>query len=143
MARAIINKHRRADLATLAMDIARRVDAGEALPEADYVLNFENPVDAYRAVTPERFRLLQVLQDAGPLTVHALAQRLDRHYSNVHADVAALLDPGPAGTHRTRRSGPLGRRGVATEHGGRRRIMGSRRSTKLADSVTTPYSSVL
>lgn len=94
MAKAIITNHRRADLATYALDVARRADAGEALPDADYVLNFENPVDAYRAVTPERFRLLQALQNAGPLTVHALAQRLDRHYSNVHADVAALLDLG-------------------------------------------------
>jgi predicted transcriptional regulator len=94
MAKAIITNTRRADLTAYAMDIARRADAGETLPEADYVLNFENPVDAYRAVTPERFRLLQVLQSAGPLTVHALAQRLDRHYSNVHADVAALLDLG-------------------------------------------------
>ena len=94
MAKAIITNTRRADLTAYAMDIARRADAGEALPEADYVLNFENPLDAYRAVTPERFRLLQALQSAGPLTISALAQRLDRHYSNVHADVAALIDLG-------------------------------------------------
>ena len=94
MPKALICNLSRAELNARALDAARRADAGETLPEADYLLNFENPVDAYRAITPERFRLLQVLQNAGPLTVYALAQRLERHYSNVHADVNALADIG-------------------------------------------------
>ncbi len=94
MPKALIWNLSRAELHARALAIARRADAGEALPEADYLLNFENPVDAYLAVTPEQFRLSQVLQNAGPLTVYALAQRLERNYSNVHADVSALVDIG-------------------------------------------------
>jgi len=95
MPKALICNLSRAELNARALAIAHRADAGEALlPEADYLLNFENPVDAYRAVTPERFRLLQLLQNAGPLTVYALAQRLERNYSNVHADVSALVNIG-------------------------------------------------
>lgn len=94
MPKALICNLTRAEMNARALAIARQADAGIALPAADYLLNFENPVDAYRAVTPERFRLLAVLQNAGPLTVYALAQRLERHYSNVHTDVNALIELG-------------------------------------------------
>ena len=47
---------------------------------------------AFRDVTPERYRLLEVLQRLGPVSIYALARELGRNYSNVHADISALLE---------------------------------------------------
>lgn len=92
MPKAIITNLSHDELDARARDIARRLDAGEDLPEGDYLLNYPDTTLAYRAVTPERFRLLQVLQRLGAVSVYALARELGRNYSNVHADVAALLE---------------------------------------------------
>ena len=42
--------------------------------------------------TPKRWELVESLKKAGPLSIYALAKRLDRHYRNVHQDVTALMD---------------------------------------------------
>ncbi len=41
--------------------------------------------------TPKRWELVEALKSSGPLTIYALAKRLDRHYRNVHKDVTALM----------------------------------------------------
>lgn len=41
-------------------------------------------------LTPRRLELVQALRAAGPVTVRALAQKLNRDYKNVHGDVQLL-----------------------------------------------------
>lgn len=92
MSKALITNWSHAEMNAYALDRARRADAGEVLEDADYILNYADPVDAYRAITPERFRLLQRLQGLGTVSIYALAKELGRNYSNVHADISALLE---------------------------------------------------
>jgi predicted transcriptional regulator len=71
--------------------LARALDAGRRLPRADYELNLADAGALVAEITRERLRLLGALRAAGPLSVYALAKRLGRNYSNVHADVKRLL----------------------------------------------------
>jgi predicted transcriptional regulator len=48
----------------------------------------------HRVLTPNRWRILQVMMGAGPLGVRALARELDRDVKSVHLDVQALLNTG-------------------------------------------------
>ena len=75
-------------------DLARRVDAGERLPEADYRLNFASPLALLAELPPKRLAALREIKTAGPLTIYALAKRLRRNYSNIHADVQRLIELG-------------------------------------------------
>ncbi len=75
-------------------DLARRVDAGARLPEADYHLNFASPIALLTELPPKRLAALREIKTAGPLTIYALAKRLGRNYSNVHADAQRLIDLG-------------------------------------------------
>jgi predicted transcriptional regulator len=43
-----------------------------------------------RTLTPARWQLLERLAADGPLSVYALAKRLQRDYKNVHTDVVQL-----------------------------------------------------
>lgn len=43
-----------------------------------------------KALTPARWQLLERLAAEGPLSVYALAKRLQRDYKNVHTDVVQL-----------------------------------------------------
>ena len=75
-----------------AHDIARRVDAGERLPEADYRLSFANAAQLFSELTPARLALLEALKLSGAQSIRALAKHLGRNYSNVHRDVAKLME---------------------------------------------------
>jgi predicted transcriptional regulator len=57
-------------------------------------LYFSNMHSLLGVLTPARWKLLEVLKASGPLSVYALAKQSERHYSNVHADVARLLELG-------------------------------------------------
>jgi predicted transcriptional regulator len=70
---------------------ARRVDAGEALAPLCEV-GFVTMAQFGEVFTPKRWELVESLKRAGPLTIYALAKRLGRHYSNVHKDVAILVE---------------------------------------------------
>jgi len=71
--------------------LAKALDAGKRAGSADFELNFAQAGDLVAEITRERLRLLAALRAAGPLTVYALARKLARNYSNVHADVKRLL----------------------------------------------------
>lgn len=54
------------------------------------------------ALTPARWRLLEVLRKDDEMTIYALAKRLGRNYKNVHTDVVelgklGLVEKTPAG----------------------------------------------
>jgi predicted transcriptional regulator len=42
--------------------------------------------------TPKRWELVEALKASGPITIYALAKRLNRHYRNVHKDVGILSE---------------------------------------------------
>jgi predicted transcriptional regulator len=92
MSKALITNRSHAELDAYERDRVRRAMAGEDLEEADYILNYPDVTRAFRDVTPERYRLLEVLQRLGPVSIYALARELGRNYSNVHADISALLE---------------------------------------------------
>src|SRR3989338_622472 len=75
-------------------ELARCVDAGERLYEADYHLNFPDPMALLAALPPKRLVTLRTIKATGPLTIYALSKRLERNYSNVHADVQQLVELG-------------------------------------------------
>jgi predicted transcriptional regulator len=72
--------------------LARAIDAGDALPEADYRLNFASPEQLFAELTPERLRLLDTLKATGPLSIQALAKRLGQGYDSVREDLDKLLE---------------------------------------------------
>lgn len=92
MAKALITNWSHAEFNANGRALARRIDAGEDLPEADYILNYVDVTHAFSDITPERYRLLETLQRLGTVSIHALARELGRNYSNVHTDINALLD---------------------------------------------------
>lgn len=55
-------------------------------------IGFENMAQFGEVFSPKRWELVEVLKSAGPLTIYALAKRLNRDYRNVHKDVSILSD---------------------------------------------------
>lgn len=60
----------------------------------DYRLSFESARMLFAELTPARLDLLNTLRGMGPASVYALAKTAGRNYSNVHADVARLVELG-------------------------------------------------
>jgi len=75
-------------------DLARRIDAGERLPAADYHLNFATPGELLGELPPKRLATLRAIKASGAVSIYALAKGLGRNYSNVHADVQRLCEHG-------------------------------------------------
>jgi len=73
-----------------ALEVARQFDAGQAVAEADYRLNFASARLLFSHLTRMRLELLDQLRQMGACSVYALAKAAGRNYSNVHRDVAAL-----------------------------------------------------
>ena len=92
MPKALITNWSHAEFNVRGRNLAQRIDAGEDLPDADYILNYPDVTRAFSDITPERYRLLETLQRLGTVSIYALARELGRNYSNVHADVCALLE---------------------------------------------------
>ena len=92
MPKALITNWSHAEFNVHGRNLARRIDAGEDFPDADYILNYSDVTRAFSDITPERYRLLETLQRLGTVSIYALARELGRNYSNVHADVCALLE---------------------------------------------------
>jgi len=57
-------------------------------------LTFASLQQLTAALTPARWRLLEILHREGELTVYALAKHAGRNYKNVHGDIAAMLHLG-------------------------------------------------
>ena len=74
------------------LDVARRFDAGESLPAADYHLVFPSMASLFAELPPKRLQTLDALKAMGPASIYALAKKLGRNYSNVHRDIERLLE---------------------------------------------------
>ena len=70
---------------------AEKIDRGAAV-EPLCEIGFENMAQFGELFTPKRWELVESLRAAGPLSIYALAKRLNRHYRNVYKDVAALME---------------------------------------------------
>ena len=62
--------------------------------EPDYHLSFETARSLFSMLTPARIDLLDTLRRAGPCSIYALAKQAERNYSNVHSDIARLVELG-------------------------------------------------
>ena len=71
-------------------EAACHLASGRKPPEPLAVLSFAGLPLLTKTLTPARWELLKRLAKAGPSTVYALAQLLERDYKNVHTDVAQL-----------------------------------------------------
>lgn len=72
------------------LDAWKNVEAGHKV-EPREALYFANMPQLLAVLTPARWSLLETLKSGGPMSIYALAKRLERNYSNVHSDVAKLL----------------------------------------------------
>lgn len=91
MTKAIIGISDRREAFADLREIARRIDAGEKLPPADYRLNFSTAAQLFAELSPKRMEILEILKRSGPVSVYKLAKMAGRNYSNVHGDVARLM----------------------------------------------------
>jgi len=79
-------------------------EGGQLAPR--HVLALPDLPALVKALTPARWQLLEDLASDGPLSVYALAKRLQRDYKNVHTDVAQLVALGLIERHGTQVSVP-------------------------------------
>jgi predicted transcriptional regulator len=56
--------------------------------------DFESPAALFRVLTPKRWELIELLQQAGPLGVRALARALGRDVKRVRDDASAMIEVG-------------------------------------------------
>ena len=79
------------------LDRARKLDRGEKLP-TEMRLTFEDPADLFRALTPQRVRVLHAVRKK-PAPVSELAIMLKRDRTAVRRDVQVLTSLGLVETH--------------------------------------------
>lgn len=60
----------------------------------DFQLSFESARTLFAELTPARLDLLDTLSKLGSVSVYALARVAARNYSNVHTDIARLVELG-------------------------------------------------
>ena len=73
-------------------EAAWHLASGRPAPEPLELLSFADLPLLAKHLTPARWELLKQLKKAGPLTIFALAKRLERDYKNVHTDATRLLE---------------------------------------------------
>ncbi len=72
-------------------EAARKIDAGIDPDEPSH-LGFATMDQLLGVLTPNRWKLIQTLHKAGPISIRALAKLLERDYRGVHADVVKLME---------------------------------------------------
>ncbi|HLX80265.1 MAG TPA: hypothetical protein VKS43_06750 [Burkholderiales bacterium] len=71
-------------------EAAWHLASGRKPPAPLALLSFSDLPLLVKNLTSARWDLLKQLKTAGPVTIFALAKRLQRNYKNVHTDVAQL-----------------------------------------------------
>lgn len=69
----------------------QRLEAGQAVVP-HFSIGFETVSQFAKVFTPKRWELISELKKLGAVSIYELAKRLDRHYRNVHQDVALLSE---------------------------------------------------
>ena len=75
-------------------EAAWHLASGRAAPAPLAILSFADLPLLLKTLTPARWALLGRLAKEGPLTIFALAKRLERDYKNVHTDVTRMAELG-------------------------------------------------
>ncbi len=65
------------------------LEAGKAVTP-HFSIGFETVPQFAKVFTPKRWELISELKKLGAVSIYELAKQLDRHYRNVHQDVALL-----------------------------------------------------
>ena len=78
-------------------EAAWHLASGRAAPASLAILAFADLPLLLRNLTPARWQLLAHLRAEGPMTIFALAKRLQRDYKNVHTDVTRFAELGLIG----------------------------------------------
>lgn len=76
---------------------ARELDRAHAVGaavEPQLGISFAQLDDFLNALTPNKWRLLALVRDSGPLSIRAAAAKLGRDYKAVHRDATALIRDG-------------------------------------------------
>ena len=89
-----------------AKEVARRLKAGEKLPEREEELYFANLATLRKALSPKRLALLWAIVEHEPRSVRALAERVDRDIKNVSQDLTFLSRLGLVELKEARRGAP-------------------------------------
>ncbi len=71
----------------------RLLGALEGRPQGTFI-SFESPMLLFKVLSGNRWELLKVMTNAGPMSMRAAARRLSRDVKAVHRDVHMLLDVG-------------------------------------------------
>ena len=66
------------------------IDGQEVAPH--FGVGFESMAQMGSVFSPKRWELVGTLKKTGAQSIYALAKRLNRHYRNVHQDVALLSE---------------------------------------------------
>lgn len=69
----------------------QHLEAGQTV-EPHFSIGFETVPQFAKVFTPKRWELIAELKKLGAVSIYELAKRLDRHYRNVHQDVALLTE---------------------------------------------------
>ena len=75
-------------------DVERRARAAFKGKKQGARVSFATPQLMFRVMTAKRWDIIRVMAGAGPMTLRALARRLDRDVKSVHGDAQALLKTG-------------------------------------------------
>lgn len=68
-----------------------KLERGETV-EPHFSIGFETVPQFAKVFTAKRWELITVLKKLGAVSIYELAKQLDRHYRNVHQDVALLSE---------------------------------------------------
>lgn len=79
--------------ATEFVKTARALEKGASVRRREQLFFADMPT-LLKTLTGERWRLVETLKRAGPLSINAVAQQLGRNYKNVHGDVKKLMEIG-------------------------------------------------
>lgn len=89
-----------------AKEIARRLKAGEKLPEREEELYFADLATLRKALSPKRLALLWAIAEHEPRSVRELAEQVGRDIKNVSQDLAFLAQLGLVELKEARRGMP-------------------------------------
>ena len=89
-----------------AKGVARRLKAGEKLPEREEELYFADLATLRKVLSPKRLGLLWAILEHEPHSVRELAERVERNIKNVSQDLAFLSRLGLVELKEARRGAP-------------------------------------
>ena len=75
-------------------DVTRRAAAALRGEKRGARVSFATPELLFSLMIAKRWEIVRAMAGAGPISIRALARRLDRDVKAVHGDVHALLDAG-------------------------------------------------